>query len=429
MLNFTSIKRIHGRQILDSRGTPTLEVEVALEDGSRGRASVPSGASVGTHEAVERRDGGPAFGGKGVLRAVESINQEIQEALLGRDASSQAHIDHCLIELDGTPNKHRLGANALLAVSLATARAAASSYDMPLYRYLGGAQVRTLPTPLINVLNGGLHADTGLQIQEVMMVPAGAESFSQALQMGAEIFQHLKALLKEKSLSTNVGDEGGFAPQISSVEQALDLLLEAVARSPYKPGNQIWFALDVAATGLYEKGMYRLDNKKYTSDELVEYYKKLTENYPLFSIEDGMAEDDWDGWHALSTELGEKTQLVGDDLFVTNLQRIQKGLEWGAANAVLIKPNQIGTLTETYEAVHFSHTHGLKTVMSHRSGETEDSIIADLAVAYSTQQIKAGSLSRSDRVAKYNQLLRIEEEMGSCAVYSGKSLISTMPKA
>src|SRR3990167_9151385 len=411
---------ILGREILDSRGNPTVEVEVELESGARGRASVPSGASTGKHEAIEKRDGDQTrYNGKGVLEAVQSINDEIFDGLCGMRAQDQMAIDQALIDLDGTPNKERVGANALLGVSLAVAHAAAQEERQPLYRYIGGIYAHVLPMPLMNIINGGAHADNPIDIQEFMIVPVGASSFRESVRWGAEIFHALKRNLSEACFSTNVGDEGGFAPALPSTKSALDFIMQSIETAGYSPGEDVGIALDVAASEFYQEGRYHLrgENKILTSDALVSFYQDLTKNYPILSIEDGMAEDDWDGWQALTQALGDELQLVGDDLFVTNPLRLAEGLEKGAANSILIKLNQIGTLTETIRTVDLAHRSGYTTIMSHRSGETEDSTIADLAVALNCGQIKTGSLSRSDRLAKYNQLLRIEEALGQNAVY------------
>jgi enolase len=422
-----AIKTVHARQILDSRGNPTVEVEVTLAGGALGRAAVPSGASTGKREAVELRDGdAKRYGGKGVLRAVKNVSEVIAPAIDGLEAGDQAAVDRRLLELDGTPDKSRLGANALLGVSLAVARAAAAAAGLPLYRYLGGAEAVLLPVPLMNVLNGGVHADNGLDIQEFMLVPAGARGFSEALRMGVEIFQTLKALLRDKGLSTSVGDEGGFAPALASNTAALDLLLLAIERSEYRPGEDVFLALDAAAGEFFHQGRYRLkaEGTEKTSEEMIALYETLCGRYPLCSIEDGLAEDDWDGWAKLTQRLGARMQLVGDDLFVTNPAIIQEGIRRGVANAVLIKVNQIGTLTETLEAIELARRAGYGTVISHRSGETEDTFIADLAVAVNAGQIKTGSLARGERTAKYNQLLRIEEELGPAAAWPGRAVFS-----
>ncbi|WP_022797689.1 phosphopyruvate hydratase [Thermus islandicus] len=417
----TTIVRVAAREVLDSRGFPTVEAEVELEGGARGRAMVPSGASTGSHEALELRDGGRRYLGKGVRRAVESVNERIAPELIGRDALDQEGVDRAMRELDGTPNKAALGANAILAVSLATARAAAEALGLPLYRYLGGIQGVTLPVPLMNVINGGKHADNRVDFQEFMLVPAGAESFSEALRIGAEVFHTLKAVLKEKGYSTNVGDEGGFAPDLKRNEEAVELLLLAIERAGYTPGEEVSLALDPAAGELYRDGRYHLEGegRVLSSEEMVAFWEAWVERYPIRSIEDGLAEDDWEGWRLFTERLGNKVQLVGDDLFVTNPERLRMGIERGVANAILVKVNQIGTLSETLEAIRLAHRAGYRAVISHRSGETEDSFIADLAVAVNAGQIKTGSLSRSDRLAKYNQLLRIEEELGQAARFLG----------
>ena len=414
------IEDIHARQILDSRGNPTVEVEVHLVSGFSGRAAVPSGASTGEREAVELRDGDKLmYSGKSVFQAVENVNQIIADELLGYDIRDQREIDQLLIELDGTDNKSKLGANAILGVSLACAKAAASYYDLPLYRYIGGAGACRLPIPMMNILNGGAHADNNLDIQEFMVVPSGAESFSEGLQMGTEVFHALKSVLKEKGLNTSVGDEGGFAPNLQSNRQALDFIIEAIKRAGYEPGEDIGLALDVAASELYKDGAYHFsgESRSLNSTELVAYYKELADQYPIVSIEDGMDQNDWEGWKMMTRELGSKIQIVGDDLFVTNTKILTEGIKTKAANSILIKLNQIGTLTETLDAIELAHRHGFTCVISHRSGETEDTTIADLAVACNAGQIKTGSASRTDRVAKYNQLLRIEEDLGDCALY------------
>ena len=422
----TAITDIIAREILDSRGNPTVEVDVLLEDGSFGRAAVPSGASTGKHEAVEMRDGGERYRGKGVLKAIAAIEGEIFETIGGFDAENQRRIDAALIELDGTANKARLGANATLGVSLAVARAAAESFGQPLYRYIGGLNARVLPTPMMNIINGGAHADNPIDFQEFMIMPVGMESFSEALRCGAEIFHALKARLKADGLNTNVGDEGGFAPDIATAEQALDVIMKAIESAGYKPGEDVALALDLASTEFYKDGKYVLagSGKTHDSDSFSAYLETLVNNYPIISIEDGMAEDDWEGWKALTTRLDGRCQLVGDDLFVTNPERLAHGIEVGAANSILIKVNQIGTLSETLDAVDMALRSGYSAVMSHRSGETEDAIIADLAVATNCGQIKTGSLARSDRTAKYNQLLRIESELGDMGVFAGASAIS-----
>lgn len=411
---------ILGREILDSRGNPTVEVEVELESGARGRAAVPSGASTGKHEAVEKRDGDKErYNGKGVLEAVQAVNDEIYDALCGFEAQQQILIDQRLIDLDGTPNKNRLGANALLGVSLATAHAAAAEENLPLYRYIGGLYAHVLPIPLMNIINGGAHADNPIDIQEFMIVPKGAPTFKESLRWGAEVFHALKKNLSEAGFSTNVGDEGGFAPALPSTQAALDFIMKSIETAGYTPGEDISLALDVAASEFYRDGRYHLtgENKNFDAEELVSFYQELVKAYPICSIEDGMAEDDWRGWKALTDALGDRIQLVGDDLFVTNPLRLKEGVEKGVANSILIKVNQIGTLTETMQTVDLAHRSGYTTIMSHRSGETEDSTIADLAVALNCGQIKTGSLSRSDRLAKYNQLLRIEETLGPQATF------------
>lgn len=417
----TAIIDIIGREIIDSRGNPTVEVDVWLEDGGFGRAAVPSGASTGAFEAVELRDGGKRYGGKGVLQAVDAVNQEIFQALSGFDAVEQRHVDRTLIALDGTENKSRLGANAILGVSLAVAKAAADSLGLPLWRYVGGTQAHVMPLPMMNILNGGAHADNPIDIQEFMVQPVSADSLGEAVRMGAEIFHALRGLLTADGLSTGIGDEGGFAPDIASTRAALDYVMKAVEKAGFKPGADVTLALDAASTEFYDKGGYHLtgEGKTLSADEMVDYYRQLVEAYPIRSIEDGMAEDDWDGWAALTSALGDRVQLVGDDLFVTNPARLKQGIDRGVANAVLVKVNQIGTLTETLEAVEMAHKAGYKAVMSHRSGETEDATIADLAVATNCGQIKTGSLARSDRLAKYNQLIRIEEALGETARYCG----------
>ncbi len=422
----TAIARVHARQILDSRGNPTVEVDVALEDGSFGRAAVPSGASTGAHEAVELRDGDKGrWGGKGVDKAVANVNGEIAKAVTGRDASDQRGLDEAMIALDGTENKGRLGANAILGVSLATAKAAAASEGAPLYRYVGGVEANLLPTPMMNILNGGVHADNGIDFQEFMVMPVGAPTFAEALRCGAEIFHALKGALHAAGLSTAVGDEGGFAPAIRNSREAIGYIEKAVSAAGYKLGNDVLLALDCAASEYFKDGAYRMvgEGKTFSSAENAEFLAGLAADYPIASIEDGMSEDDWDGWKALTDKLGNHVQLVGDDLFVTNVKRLEKGIADGIANSILIKVNQIGTLSETIDAVRLAQTNGYTAVMSHRSGETEDSTIADLAVALSCGQIKTGSLARSDRTAKYNQLLRIEEELGGAARYAGRGAL------
>ncbi|MBO9622794.1 MAG: phosphopyruvate hydratase [Sphingomonas sp.] len=422
----TAIIDIHARQILDSRGNPTVEVDVMLEDGSFGRAAVPSGASTGAHEAVEKRDGDKSrWGGKGVEDAVEAVNGEIFEEVVGMEAEDQADLDHAMVELDGTPNKGRLGANAILGVSLAAAKAAADARGLPLYRYVGGVNAHVLPVPMMNIINGGEHADNPIDFQEFMIVPVGAENIVEAVRCGSEIFHTLKKKLHEKGLATGVGDEGGFAPNIASTTEALDFIMASIEAAGYKPGDDVMLALDCAATEYYKDGAYRMvgESKTLSSQGNVEFLAELVAKYPIFSIEDGMAEDDWEGWKALTETLGGKVQLVGDDLFVTNPVRLKRGIEGGYANSLLVKVNQIGTLTETLEAVSLAQRASYTAVMSHRSGETEDATIADLAVATNCGQIKTGSLARSDRLAKYNQLIRIEEELGDAAVYAGRSVL------
>ena len=422
------IEEVYARQILDSRGNPTIEVDVITSDGSTGRAAVPSGASTGIHEAIELRDGDSSqYMGKGVTRAIGHVNDLIAEALVGVNVYDQVHIDRLMLEMDGTANKSRLGANAILGVSLATARAAASSCGMPLYRYVGGLSANLLPIPMMNILNGGAHGDNNIDFQEFMVMPVGASCFSDALRMGTEVFHHLKQVLKKQGLSTNVGDEGGFAPNIRSNEEAIETVLRAIEAAGYRPGEEIYIAMDAAATEFYdeESKQYvfkKSDGARRSSSEMVAYWSEWVSRYPIISIEDGLAEDDWDGWKALTDALGSRTQLVGDDLFVTNSKRLKKGIETGVANSILVKVNQIGSLTETMEAVQMAHSASYTSVMSHRSGETEDSTIADLSVALRCGQIKTGSASRSERMAKYNQLLRIEEELGDSADFTGKKL-------
>lgn len=421
-----NIKSVRGRQIIDSRGNPTIEVEVLLEDESMGRAAVPSGASTGEYEAIELRDGGKRWMGKGVSKAIENVNEAIYPRIKGKDATCQTFIDNLLIELDGTPNKKKLGANAILGVSLAVAKAAANSLKLPLYRYLGGLGARILPVPMMNVLNGGKHADNNVDLQEFMIMPVGASSFEQALCICCETFHSLKMVLREKGYSTAVGDEGGFAPDLSSNREALEVIMEAIIRAGYKEGKDIALALDPAASTFYEKGNYVLKaekKSKMSSEEMVAFYERLVADFPILSIEDGLAEDDWEGWKLLTERLGGRIQLVGDDLFVTNTQRLKKGIELGVANSILIKLNQIGTLSETIEAIEMAKRDNYTTIISHRSGETEDTTISDLAVGMGTGQIKAGSCSRTDRTSKYNQLLRIEEELGSQAIYPGKDAL------
>ncbi len=425
----TEIIDIHAREILDSRGNPTVEVEVTLEDGSSGRAAVPSGASTGAHEAVEKRDGDPKrYLGKGVLQAVDNVNDEIAGALLGLDAEDQIGIDKAMIELDGTPNKARLGANAILGVSLATAKAAAEAAALPLYRYVGGVQARVLPTPMMNIVNGGVHADNPIDFQEFMVLPTGAGSVREGIRWGAEIFHTLKSALKKAGHSTSVGDEGGFAPNLPSAEAALDFIIKAIETAGFKPGVDVMLGADCASTEFFKDGKYVYEGEGVTRtiDEQVAYLAKLATAYPIVSIEDGMAEDDWEGWKKLTEAVGDRIQLVGDDLFVTNVTRLSQGIKTGTANSILVKVNQIGSLTETIDAVDMAHRAGYTSVMSHRSGETEDSTIADLAVALNCGQIKTGSLARSDRTAKYNQLIRIEEELGDAAIYAGKNALKAL---
>jgi len=421
----SAIVDIHAREILDSRGNPTVEVDVTLETGAFGRAAVPSGASTGTHEAVELRDGDKSrYLGKGVLKAVEAVNTDIQDALLGMEADEQILIDQMMLALDGTENKGRLGANAILGVSLAVAKAAAEEAGLPLFRYIGGASARTMPVPMMNIINGGAHADNPVDVQEFMIVPVGAESIAEAVRTGAEVFHNLKKLLSADGLATNVGDEGGFAPNVASTEAAIGYVLKAIEQAGYKPGEDVGLALDAASTEFYKKGKYELEGegKSLDSAGMVKYWADLAAKYPILSIEDGMAEDDWEGWKLLTDAIGTKCQLVGDDLFVTNPKRLRDGIAKGCGNSILVKVNQIGSLSETLEAVETAHKAGYTAVMSHRSGETEDSTIADLAVATNCGQIKTGSLSRSDRNAKYNQLIRLEELLGPAAIYPGRSV-------
>ena len=421
----TAIIDVHGREILDSRGNPTIEVDILLEDGSFGRAAVPSGASTGAHEAVEKRDGDKSrYLGKGVLQAVDSVNVEIAEAIVGLEAEDQEELDAALIDLDGTPNKSRLGANAMLGVSLAVAKAAADARGLPLYRYVGGVSARTLPVPMMNIVNGGAHADNPIDFQEFMVMPIGADSIAEAVRWGAEIFHTLKKDLADAGLSTSVGDEGGFAPKLASTTDGLDFVMKSIERAGYKPGDDVVLALDCASTEFFKNGRYEMtgEGKSLTSAEMTDYLANLCARYPIKSIEDGMAEDDFEGWKLLTERLGKTVQLVGDDLFVTNPARLRDGIARGLANSLLVKVNQIGTLSETLEAVDAAHRARYTAVMSHRSGETEDSTIADLAVATNCGQIKTGSLARSDRLAKYNQLIRIEEELGTAATYAGKSI-------
>ena len=422
----SAIVDIHAREILDSRGNPTVEAEVVLQSGAFGRAAVPSGASTGVHEAVELRDGNKKrFNGKGVLKAVENVNDKIYDALAGLEAEDQIAIDQTMIDLDGTENKGKLGANAILAVSLAVAKAQAEEADLPLYRYLGGTMARTLPVPMMNILNGGQHADNPIDIQEFMIMPVGAPSIREAIRWGAEIFHALKKNLKAAGHNTNVGDEGGFAPNLKSAEEALSFIVKSIEDAGYKPGEDVVLAMDAASSEFYKDGKYEMtgEGKSFTNKQMVEYYKDLCNRFPIFSIEDGMAEDDWEGWKMLTDALGDKIQLVGDDLFVTNPKRLQMGLDKGVANSILVKVNQIGSLSETLKAVDLAQRNKYTAVLSHRSGETEDATIADIAVATNCGQIKTGSMSRSDRMAKYNQLIRIEEELGDVAIYAGKSIL------
>jgi enolase len=421
----TAIIDIHGREILDSRGNPTVEVDVVLDDGAQGRAAVPSGASTGKHEAIELRDGGTRYGGKGVRKAVAAVNGEILDALAGMDAEDQALLDRTLIELDGTPNKARLGANAMLGVSLAVAKAAAASAGLPLFRYVGGAGARTMPVPMMNILNGGAHADNAIDIQEFMIMPVAATSLSEAVRWGAEVFHALKKTLVDMGQSSNVGDEGGFAPALASSDQALSTIMKAIEKAGFRPGADIAVALDAASSEFLEQGRYELkgEGKSFDAAGLTGYYQDLAKRYPIVSLEDGMAEDDWTGWAMLTKALGDRMQLVGDDIFVTSKARLEEGISKGIANAILVKVNQVGTLTETLDAVETAHKAGYRAVMSHRSGETEDATIADLAVATNCGLIKTGSLSRSDRLAKYNQLMRIEEMLGGEAIYPGRKAL------
>ncbi|PJA98171.1 MAG: phosphopyruvate hydratase [Ignavibacteriales bacterium CG_4_9_14_3_um_filter_30_11] len=426
----TTIVDVLGREILDSRGNPTLEVEVLLESGVIGRAAVPSGASTGEHEAVELRDGDKSrYNGKGVLKAVENVNDKIADELIDMDSVEQNEIDQLLISLDGTENKSNLGANATLGVSLAVAKAAAETLELPLYRYIGGINARTLPVPMMNILNGGKHADNNVDIQEFMIMPIGADSFNEALRMGVETFHSLKSVLTKKGYNTAVGDEGGFAPNLKSNEEAIEVILEAITKAGYKPGDDISLALDPASSEMFLKDkkvyqFFKSDKSEKTSTQMIEFYEKLVKQYPIISIEDGLAEDDWDGWQLMTKQMGDKIQLIGDDIFVTNTDRLARGIEMEVGNSILIKLNQIGTLTETIEAIDMAKGAGYTNVISHRSGETEDTTIADLAVAMGTGQIKTGSASRTDRIAKYNQLLRIEEELGEAAIYPGLSAIN-----
>ena len=421
----TAIVDITAREILDSRGNPTVEVDVQLEDGAFGRAAVPSGASTGAHEAVELRDSGKRYGGKGVEKAVNAVNTELFDVLAGLEAEDQTRIDEAMCTLDGTPNKSRLGANAILGVSLAVAKAAAEAAGLPLYRYVGGTLARTLPVPLMNIVNGGVHADNPIDFQEFMIMPVGADTFAEGLRMGAEVYHALKKELKDAGHNTNVGDEGGFAPNLKTADEALGFIMKAIEKAGYRPGEDVCLALDPASTEFFKNGRYVLEGEGRTLDPsaMVKVYEELCGRYPIVSIEDGMAEDDWEGWAALTASLGRKVQLVGDDIFVTNVERLERGIEEGVANAILVKVNQVGSLTETLEAVHMAHRAAYQVVMSHRSGETEDATIADLAVATNCGQIKTGSLARSDRLAKYNQLLRIEEQLGDQAIYAGVNVL------
>ena len=415
------IMHIFAREILDSRGNPTVEVEALLADGSHGRAAVPSGASTGEHEAHELRDGDERYAGKGVLKAVGSVNETIADELAGLEADDQRIVDSLMLELDGSDNKKNLGANAILGVSMAVAKAAADSASLPLYRYIGGPNAHVLPVPMMNILNGGAHADSGVDVQEFMIAPIGAETFAEALRMGTEVYHALKSVLKSKNLSTGLGDEGGFAPSVGSTKDALDLIVEAIEKAGYTAGEDVALALDVASSEFFNDGAYNFEGGRHTPEEMIQVYADLVEQYPIVSIEDPLDQNDWDGYVALTQQLGDKVQLVGDDFFVTNPARLAEGIEKGAANALLVKVNQIGTLTETFDAVELAHRNGYRTMMSHRSGETEDTTIADLAVALSCGQIKTGAPARSERVAKYNRLLRIEEELGPAAEYAGRS--------
>ncbi|CAI37656.1 phosphopyruvate hydratase [Corynebacterium jeikeium] len=422
------ILNIDAREIIDSRGNPTVEVDVLLDDGSFGRAAVPSGASTGVHEAHELRDGGERYQGKGVLNAVKNVIEDIDEELMGVEADDQRLIDQLMRDLDGTENKSKLGANAILGVSMAVARAAAESADLPLFRYVGGPNAHVLPVPMMNILNGGAHADSGVDVQEFMIAPIGAETFSEALRVGAEVYHTLKKVIKDKGLSTGLGDEGGFAPSVDSTKAALDLIVEAIEKAGFKVGEDVALALDVASSEFFKDGKYHFEGGEHTAEEMAKVYEDLIEEYPIVSIEDPLQEDDWEGYTALTAKIGDKVQLVGDDFFVTNPQRLAKGIEEKAANALLVKVNQIGTLTETFDAVELAHRNGYRSMMSHRSGETEDTTIADLAVALNCGQIKTGAPARSERVAKYNQLLRIEEILGDAAVYAGRSAFPRFTK-
>nr|WP_305083589.1 MULTISPECIES: phosphopyruvate hydratase [Corynebacterium] len=412
---------VFAREILDSRGNPTVEAEVFLDDGAHGIAGVPSGASTGAHEAHELRDGGDRYGGKGVQKAVKNVNEEIADALAGIEADDQRLLDQAMIELDGTDNKSRLGANAILGVSIAAAKAAAESAGLPLYRYIGGPNAHILPVPMMNIVNGGEHADSGVDVQEFMIAPLSAESFAEALRMGAEVYHSLKSVINAKGLSTGLGDEGGFAPSVDSTRAALDLIVEAIEKAGFKPGEDVALALDVASSEFFEDGVYKFEGGEHTAEEMAKVYEELIAEYPIVSIEDPLQEDDWEGYANLTKTIGDKVQIVGDDFFVTNPERLARGIKEHAANALLVKVNQIGTLTETFDAVDMAHRAGYRTMMSHRSGETEDTTIADLAVALGCGQIKTGAPARSERVAKYNQLLRIEQELGDAAVYAGRS--------
>ncbi|MDO4927561.1 MAG: phosphopyruvate hydratase [Corynebacterium sp.] len=415
------IMHVFAREILDSRGNPTVEAEVFLADGAHGIAGVPSGASTGVHEAHELRDGGDRYLGKGVLKAVDNVNEEIADAIAGLEADDQRLIDKAMVELDGTDNKSRLGANAILGVSIAAAKAAAESAALPLYRYVGGPNAHILPVPMMNIVNGGAHADSGVDVQEFMIAPIGADSFKEALRIGAEVYHALKSVVKSKGLSTGLGDEGGFAPSVGSTKEALDLIIEAIEKAGFKPGEDVALALDVASSEFFKDGKYHFEGGEHTAEEMAKVYEGLIAEYPIVSIEDPLQEDDWEGYTKLTAAIGDKVQIVGDDFFVTNPARLQEGIEKKAANALLVKVNQIGTLTETFDAVDLAHRNGYRTMMSHRSGETEDTTIADLAVALGCGQIKTGAPARSERVAKYNQLLRIEQELGDAAVYAGRS--------
>ena len=422
------IIHVFAREIMDSRGNPTVEAGVVLDDGTLATAGVPSGASTGVHEAHELRDGGDRYLGKGVLKAVENVNEEIADELAGFEADDQRAIDKAMLDLDGTDNKSRLGANAILGVSMAVARAAAESADLPLYRYIGGPNAHVLPVPMMNILNGGAHADSGVDVQEFMIAPIGAETFSEALQVGAEVYHTLKSVISEKGLSTGLGDEGGFAPSVESTRAALDLIVEAIEKAGYKLGDDVALALDVASSEFFKDGKYHFEGKELSAEEMSKVYEELIDEYPIVSIEDPLQEDDWDGYVALTAAIGDKVQLVGDDFFVTNPARLKEGIEKKAANSILVKVNQIGTLTETFDAVEMAHRAGYTSMMSHRSGETEDTTIADLAVALNCGQIKTGAPARSERVAKYNQLLRIEQELGEAAVYAGRSAFPRFKK-